>query len=47
MFIALIVGGFLWAWLPRQDKGPTLTDYGRAMLVADSLARPDSLPPTP
>jgi len=43
-FPILVVGGILTAWLPRQDHGPPLTEYGRRMekIEADSI-KTDSL----
>ena len=52
MFPLLIAIATLIVWLPRQDKGPPLTDYGKEQARLDSLAlhpdttryvRPDSL----
>ena len=42
-FVAIVVGGFLAAWLPRQEKPVPLTPYGIRMAQQDSLIRKDSL----
>lgn len=43
MFPLLILVATLAVWLPRQDKGPPLTDHGKRMAIEDSLALTDTI----